>query len=38
MAAAAPSSPDFIAAPRGALTLQDVTVLTHQIWIRVPIR
>ena len=38
MAAAAPASPDFIAAPRGALTLQDVTVLTHQIWIRVPIR
>ena len=38
MAAAAPSSPDFIAAPRGALTLQDVTVLTHQIWVRVPIR
>lgn len=38
MEAAAPSSPDFIAAPRGALTLQDVTVLTHQIWIRVPIR
>ena len=36
--AAAPASPDFIAAPRGALTLQDVTVLTHQIWIRVPIR
>ncbi len=39
MAAAEPlSSPDFIAAPRGALTLRDVTVLTHQIWIRVPIR
>ena len=36
--AAAPSSPDFIAAPRGALTLQDATVVTHQIWIRVPIR
>ena len=36
--AAAPSSPDFIAAPRGTLTLQDATVLTHQIWIKVPIR
>ncbi len=38
VALAAPSSPDFIAAPRGALTLQDATVVTHQIWIRVPIR
>ena len=38
MAAAAPSSPDFIAAPRGALTLEDASVVTHQIWIRVPIR
>ena len=37
-AAPAPSSPDFIAAPRGALTLQDATVVTHQIWIRVPFR
>ena len=36
--AAAPSSPDFIAAPQGALTLDDATVVTHQIWIRVPIR
>lgn len=37
-AAAAPMSPDFITAPSGPLTLQDATVLTHQIWIRVPIR
>ena len=35
--AAAPS-PDFIAAPRGALTLDGATVVTHQVWIRVPIR
>ena len=32
------SSADFIAAPRDALTLRDVTVLTHQIWFKVPIR
>ncbi len=36
--AAEPASPDFIAAPRGALTLDGVTVVTHQVWIRVPIR
>ena len=35
---AASPSPDFIAAPRGALTLQGATVVTHQVWIRVPIR
>ena len=31
-------SADFIAAPRGELTLQDATVVTHQVWVRVPIR
>ena len=35
--ASAPS-PDFIAAPRGALTLQGATVVTNQVWIRVPVR
>ncbi len=29
---------DFIAAPSGPLTLQDATVMTHQVSIRVPIR
>ena len=36
--AAALRAGDFIAAPRDALTLRDVTVLTHQLWIRVPVR
>lgn len=31
-------SRDFIAAPRGALTLDGATVVTHEAWIRVPIR
>ena len=31
-------SRDFIAAPRGALTLDGATVVTHEVWIRVPIR
>ena len=35
---AAPSSPNFIAAPQNALTPRDATVATHQIWIRVPVR
>jgi hypothetical protein len=29
---------DFILAPQGPLTLQDVRVLTHQLSIRIPIR
>jgi hypothetical protein len=29
---------DFIVAPRGALTLQEARVTTHQISVRVPIR
>jgi hypothetical protein len=29
---------DFIVAPRGALTLQDATVTTHQLSVRVPVR
>ena len=38
IAEATASSPDFIAAPREPLTLQDAIVVTHQVWIRVPIR
>jgi hypothetical protein len=29
---------DFIIAPQGALTLQDATVLTHQLSVRIPVR
>ena len=36
-AAAFPDA-DFIAAPRGALTLQGATVVTNQVWVRVPVR
>ena len=32
------SQPDFITAPSGPLSLQDAAVVTHQVWIRVPIR
>ena len=35
---ASPDGADFIVAPRGALTLQDVSVYTHQISIAVPVR
>ena len=28
----------FILAPQGPLTLQDATVMTHQISVRIPIR
>ena len=34
----ATSGPDFIAAPSGAFELDGAVVLTHQLWIRVPIR
>ena len=36
--AAALDASDFIVAPQGPLTLQDVHVLTHQVTIRLPIR
>ncbi len=29
---------DFVVAPEGPLTLADATVLTHQFWVRIPIR
>lgn len=32
------SGSDFVVAPEGPLTLFDVTVVTHQFWVRVPIR
>lgn len=35
---AAADSPDFILAPDGPLTLQDVRILTHQLAVRIPIR
>jgi hypothetical protein len=32
------ASSDFIVAPQGPLTLQEATVMTHQISARIPIR
>ena len=29
---------DFVVAPEAPLTLRDATVLTHQFWVRIPIR
>ena len=38
--AASPTAPggDFVTAPEGPLTLRDATVVTHQVWVRIPIR
>lgn len=36
--AARESLADFIVAPQGPLTLQDATVMTHQVSVRIPIR
>ena len=30
------SSPDFLVAPSGPLTLQDIRLTTHQVTVRIP--